>query len=74
MTEQYFLITNSEGETYVEPLTREQLKERLAESDFNHFVDPGNECNTKYWDGDALIIKGEVVMPERKEVVTEWDV
>ncbi len=74
MSEYFLITTDEEGATQVEPLTREQLKDRITGWDFHFVADLGDECRARYWDGNALIIKGEVVVPQPKKVVTEWDV
>lgn len=76
MTQTYFLINNSDGDTHVEILTEDQVRGRLDEASLN-FLDANsilNECNTDYWEG-CLLIKGEVVVPQPKTItVTQgWE-
>lgn len=71
----YFMIYNSDGDTRVLSLSREEVLERLNpedEEDRQQFYDsfPG-ERDPAYW-GKTLIIKGEVVHPEPEEVIIKW--
>lgn len=73
--EKYYLIHNSEGDTTVDELTDIELLERLAENYYgdNDFHDKiPNDNDTNYWGMKMLVIKGEVITPEPKEVVTSY--
>ena len=78
----YFIIHNGEEDTTVEEVTKEVLLERITPEE-------GEECNyygnggflssipkndTNYWGDNILIIKGEIVVPEKKEVVTAFKI
>lgn len=80
----YFIITNSDGDTRVEPVSREKLLKRITPDedgncDYGHvdnvtFLDsiPEN-TDTNYWGEGILIIKGDVVAPKAKEVIKTFD-
>jgi hypothetical protein len=74
----YFVIRNSDGDTRVDQLTREQLLERLDPSDpyYGSDATPMSEIHqrdTHYWGDGMLIIKGEIVTPTARHVVTKID-
>ena len=71
----YFVIRNSDGDTYVESLSRETLQERLSEGYYGSDIDyldsvPGMDTN--YWGESILIIKGEIAVPQAVQTVTEY--
>lgn len=76
----YFVIRNSEGDTTVESLTREQLLARLGPNGPYYgrgvsFIEEITKTDTNYWpEKSLLIIQGEIVVPEERKVVTEYDV
>ena len=75
----FFVIRNSDGDTSVTPYTHEMMKEALNDEDFGTdfiFLDAvPTERDTNYWgEGRCLIIKGEVVVPKAKEVVTIFEI
>ena len=73
--EMYFLIRNSDGDTHVEPLTKEELLERVDEERHTRYLDKvPNDTDTNYWGEGVLIIKGEVVVPRAETVVTKYDI
>jgi len=75
----YYVIQNSDGDTRVDCITENVLKERLAEQYWGNigFVDM-NQLNknndTNYWGENIMIIKGDIVIPKEKSVVIEYDV
>jgi len=76
MNETYFVIYNSDGETTVSELTKEQLLKAIQENHWGHMGILGS-CpseDTNYWGENILIIKGKVVTPQPKEVITKYDV
>ena len=73
----YFVIRNSDGDTTVTEHSAEDLKEKLNEEYWGpvEFMDelPSNK-DTNYWGDCILIIKGEVVVPQPVETVTEYKI
>jgi hypothetical protein len=77
--EEYFIIRNLDGDTHVENISKKALLERLNEEDYGSdvkFLDeiPNDDSDTNYWGEGILIIKGEIVTPKEKHVVTEFDI
>jgi len=75
----YFVIDNSDGDTYVRQMTRTQVEQMLVEWDemgeqAGEFLSEVPEADTNYWGGKTLIIKGEIVIPKPVETVTTWEV
>lgn len=78
----YFVIHNSEGDTTVEALTKEELLERLTpDEDLNYYYGGNGEClgnidnsDTNYWGDSLLIIKGEIVTPTAVKVIEKVDI
>jgi hypothetical protein len=72
----YFLIHVSEdGDIYLSEYTAEQLEKMLNGPDpeyrIEDFLDKVPDRNLAYWGGRAILIKGEIVVPKAKEVVTK---
>jgi hypothetical protein len=72
----YFVIYASEdGETYVTEYTAEQLEAKFNGPDpdyrIEQFVGKIPDKDTNYWDVKMILIRGEIVMPKAKEVVTK---
>ena len=79
MKENYFVITNSDGDTTVEEYTKEELLERLNEKWWGDRCAMTEEIlkktsNTNYWEDNILIIKGTVCVPKPKEVIETYDI
>ena len=76
--ERYFVICNSDGDTTVDCLTKEELLERLDPEDSYYgnggYLKEISDTDTNYWGEKVLIIKGEVVVPKEVKVVTEIDI
>ena len=76
----YFVISNSYGETTVRQYTKEELLQRITTEDGAHywgnaeFMKEIKEPDTNYWQGNILIIKGAVVVPKPKQVITEYEI
>jgi hypothetical protein len=70
----YFVIRNSDGDTYVDEVSEEVLQLRLTEEYYGPrgFLKkiPGNDTN--YWGNNILIIKGSIVVPQAVQTVTEY--
>ena len=73
----YFVIYNDEGDTGVEVLSKAELEKRLDEHWYGEspqfFYGTPEESDTNYWGGGILVIKGEIVTPRAKQVVTAWE-
>ena len=73
----YYLITNHDGEPNIDCLSRETLLKRLNEEYYGQI-----KFESQDWllDHDmeqlseAILIKGEIVVPHAKETVVEFDV
>lgn len=70
----YFVFEpGSKGTECGEFDTVEQVSEYLTEYEIESFETEWSDSN--YWgEHTCLIIRGEVVVPKKKEVVTEWTV
>lgn len=81
VTEEYFVIYNSDGDTTVDLMTKEQLLSRIDNDSYyggkSFIEDLGkvNNLDTNYWpEQSMLIIKGKIVTPRPKEVVTKREI
>ena len=84
MAEQYFIIHNSDGDTSVKPTTKEQFLKDIADGDYDlpisgvtfiEDLDDVENLDTNYWpENSYLIIKGKIVTPKPKEIVTEYEI
>ena len=76
--ENYFVINNSDGDTFVEDVSKEELIARLNDGDYYggkdgvQFLDVILEEDTNYWRNKILIIKGEIVVPKAEKVVERY--
>jgi len=73
----YFVIRNSDGDTLVDQLTKEQLLENLNDEDecgTLGFLEKIEDADTNYWGDNCLIIKGEIVKPEPKRIIEAFDI
>ena len=71
----YFLIHNSDGDTYIEELTGNELIQQLNDKEFGEnieFLESIKENDTNYWGDSYLIIKGEIFVPKIKKVIEEY--
>lgn len=77
----YWMINCSEdGDVYVQRYTRAELEAEIAE----HIEDTGKpiaffnsvpaSIDPQYWNGQALLIKGDIVTPQPKQVITKYEV
>jgi len=73
----YYLIHNCDGDTMVSEYEKHKLLRSIEEGDWGQspeFLDALPEHrDTNYWGEKLLIIKGEIVTLEKKEVVTKYD-
>ena len=77
MTEKYYVIHNGDGDTTVEELSKDELLERLKEyyyGEVDVIKKMPEERDTNYWDENILIIKGNIVSPVEKKIITEFDI
>ena len=78
MKEMYYVIHNGEGDTTVNVYTKEELLRHIEEGywgmDTKIMTEFPNDSDTNYWGGEILIIKGNMVSPVEKKVVTEYDI
>ena len=73
----YFVISNSEGDTTITPVRKKELLERINEHYWGrreYLSEIPQERDTNYWGDGVLIIKGEVVVPTAKEKVIEYEI
>lgn len=73
----YYVIYVSDAETYVEEMSEETLKSRLAENYYGERkfkTTFGGSYSTFDCADDLLIIKGNIVRPKPVQVVTEYEV
>ena len=78
----YYVIHNSDGDTFVEEVTKEELIEKIEPEDGDDagyygpvgFLSKVSERDTNYWGDNILIIKGEIITPEPKEVIKTFDI
>jgi len=76
MNEMYYVVHNSDGDTTIEQMTKEELAQRINDKYWGEgvvFFDgfPA-EPDTNYWGRKVLIIKGALVHPKPIKVVTEY--
>ncbi|MFW6246628.1 MAG: hypothetical protein ACOC22_00430 [bacterium] len=72
----YYVINNFDGDTHVCQYSKEGLLKAIEEGEFYEgiFDEMPDTIDTNYWCGKSLIIKGEVVSPKPKEVVTKYEI
>jgi hypothetical protein len=73
--EKYFIITNSDGDTYVDCVTKDVLLERINEEYYGkreYLNDMPTDKDTNYWGDSILVIKGSIVAPQAKTKITEY--
>lgn len=76
----YFMISNSDGETFIRTLTETELLAELEEQEGEgyspKFITKENletESDSNYWGESVLIIKGEVIVPKPKEKIVSYE-
>ena len=69
--DKYYVIGNSDGDTYVDECNKEVLEERINEKYYGNvnFIDNIVTNDTNYWKNEVLIIKGKIVVPKDEKVV-----
>jgi hypothetical protein len=75
MKETYFIIRNSDGDTTVRTVSKEQLLRDINDGEFGDVLSKIPENNdTNYWGEGVLIIKGTIVVPKAEQVVTKYSI
>jgi len=78
--EKYFIISNSDGDTTVTEMSKEELLLAIEE---NYWGDRTpmtlqdyheSRSDTNYWGESIMIIKGNVVVPTPKQVITKFEI
>lgn len=75
--EKYFIISNSDGDTTVDCVTKETLLKRINEKYYGSHEYLNNmptENDTNYWGESILVIKGSIVSPQVKTKITEYTI
>lgn len=73
----YYVIGNSDGEAFVDVLSKEELISRLNKNYYGdgvNFFDEIEDTDTNYWGNRIAIIKGELITPTPKEVVKSFEI
>jgi hypothetical protein len=75
MNETYFIIRNSDGDTTVRTISKEQLLRDINDGEYGDALTeiPENP-DTNYWGEGVLIIKGKIVAPKAEQVVTKYSI
>jgi len=77
MEDNYFIICNSNGDTTVTEMNKTELLVAIEENywgDRLYLGDIPENRDTNYWGDSIMIIKGKIVTPESKEVVTSYNI
>jgi len=73
----YYLIRNSDGDTMVSEIVKDKFLAEIENGEWGESPEflktVPQDTDTNYWNGKMLIIKGEIVTLEKKEVVTKYD-
>lgn len=67
----YIVICPGEGDVSVEALTKEELEARLTANYYGMQAGPLKDADATRW-RHIVIIRGEVVIPQKEEVVIKW--
>ena len=71
----YFLIYQHDKEARVKQVTKKEIKEILDEEEAIFIKPKIEDTDPAYWGENAyLLIKGEVIVPKPKKVVTEYEI
>ena len=77
--DKYYIISNSDGDTTVNEIAKEDLLKRL-DPDENYYgnrdilKEMPQETDTNYWGDSMLIIKGTIVSPRPVTKITEFEI
>jgi hypothetical protein len=77
--ESYFMLWADEDGGHCEKLTREQVQKRIQEmaeggGDRSCINAVPKNSDMNYWGESVVIIKGSVVVPQKKEVVVKYEI
>jgi len=79
-SEVFFVITVSDGDVYIRGLLEKELLDELTPNKDGYAVLDGTKAaheipNTDpmYWHDKFIIIKGEIVVPKPKQVVSRYE-
>ena len=76
--ENFFIIHNSDGDTTVRIISKEELLKDLDNGDYGEdpiFLDEIPQSDTNYWGEERyLIIKGNIVTPKAKEKIIKHEI
>ena len=75
----YIIISNSDGDTSVDPVTKDELTQRLNSLEEWYGPNCGfrenlDEYDTNCWGNNIAIIKGKLVVPKPATVVETYTV
>jgi len=71
----YFVIEQHDMDCDVSELTKEEFLEKVRDEQYHDgFMDDVGEGNPAYWGDKVLVIKGEIVTPQPKTIVKDWEV
>ncbi len=78
MEDKYYIIHRGEDSTSVSEVSKEELLNRIDPSDQYYgdvgFLDSITDTDVDYWGDNILIIKGSIVTPTEKKIVTKYDI
>jgi len=72
---EYFFIFSGEDGISIDNYSKEELKQVIKDEDYGPMVfkeELGNDINL--WTKNTLIIKGEIIVPKPKTIVTDYEV
>lgn len=72
--DKYYIIYNSDGDTTVTDLSREELLHGINTGKYSEFIKHGWNADTNYWGDCVMIIKGSIVHPEAIQIVKEYTI
>jgi hypothetical protein len=68
----YIVIECTADGVSVTSYDEDRLQDMLTEHDNVDFVKDFDEIDPNYWDGKIMIIKGDIVVPKPKRVITKF--
>lgn len=71
----YFLIYQFDTDCTVRRISKDEIEQGLENDDFpDGFLSQVKDNDPATWGGQALLVKGEIIIPQTKEVVRKWSV